>query len=85
MSEICIPVPDMRQQKMIEVEVKVDGVKKRYNYRVEIFSFDNVVMSTEERISFMKEKISQYDDNWQLYQIGMPTESYIPIMFRQKN
>ena len=84
MADICIQVPDMDQHKVIEVEVKVNGEKKRYNYRVELFDWTQFTDSTEERIRFMREKIANYDANWQLYQIGAPTEKHIPIMFRQK-
>ncbi len=84
MSDICIQVPDMDEHKVIEVEVKVNGQKKRYNYRVELFDWSDRVHSSTEKINFMREMISNYDPNWQLYQIGAPTEKHIPIMFRQR-
>lgn len=84
MSEICIQVPQMDDYKVIEVEVKVNGEKKRYNYRVELLDWDGKFNSTEERIKFMRDMISNYDPNWQLFQIGAPTEKHVPIMFRQR-
>jgi hypothetical protein len=84
MSEICVQVPQMDEYKVIEVEVKVNGEKKRYNYRVELFAWNGKYSSVEERIKFMREMINNYDPNWQLFQIGNPTEKHIPIMFRQK-
>lgn len=83
MADICIQVPDMDNHKVIEVEVKINGEKKRYNYRVELFDW-NGERTTEDRVRFMREMIRNYDPNWQLYQIGTPTEKHIPIMFRQK-
>ena len=84
MSEICIQVPQMDNYKLIEVEVKVNGEKKRYNYRVELLDWEGKFSSTEERIKFMREMIHNYDPKWQLFQIGAPTEKHIPIMFRQR-
>lgn len=84
MSEICIQVPRMDDYKVIEVEVKVNGEKKRYNYRVELLDWDGKFSSTEERIKFMRDMINNYDPNWQLFQIGAPTEKHVPIMFRQR-
>jgi len=84
MSEICIQVPQMDDYKVIEVEVKVNGEKKRYNYRVELLDWDGKFSSTEERIKFMRDMIKNYDPNWQLFQIGAPTEKHVPIMFRQR-
>jgi hypothetical protein len=84
MSEICIQVPQMDDYKVIEVEVKVNGEKKRFNYRVELFAWDEATGSTEQRISFMRDMIRNYDPKWQLFQIGAPTEKHVPIMFRQR-
>lgn len=83
MSEICIQVPQMDEHKVIEVEVKVNGEKKRYNYRVELFAWEQTSGTSEEKIRFMREMIKNYDPRWQLFQIGSPTEKHIPIMFRQ--
>ncbi|NIV72552.1 MAG: hypothetical protein GWN16_11175 [Calditrichae bacterium] len=84
MSEICIQVPQMDEHKFIEVEVKVNGEKKRYNYRVELFDWNGQFSDAEDRIQRMRAMIDNYDSNWQLFQIGAPTEKHIPIMFRQK-
>ncbi len=85
MADICIQVPEMDSHKLIEVEVKVNGEKRRYNYRVELFDWHGKASTVEERVRFMKEMISNYDPNWQLYHIGQPTDRHIPIMFRQRS
>lgn len=85
MSEICIQVPDMGSQQVIDVEVKVNGEKQRFHYRVELIHGNLAAMSSEERIRLMRDTIENYDPSWQLYQIGAPTDTYVPIMFRQRS
>ena len=84
MSEITIQIPSLREVKqMIEIEVKVNGERKRFNYRVETFKWEEAV-EPENRIDNLKKLIKDYDKEWRLIQIGNPYEDLIPIMFRQK-
>lgn len=83
MADICISVPQMEAHKVIEVEVKVNGAKKRYNYRVALFARDSTTGTAMERVQFLQEMIAAYDPRRQLYQIGAPTPKHIPVMFRQ--
>jgi len=85
MSEITIQIPALDEiNHHIEVEVKVNGKKILYNYRVEKFLWDCEPEDMADRVKNLKRMIDNYDKDWQLFQIGNPTEKLIPIMFRHK-
>jgi len=84
MSAIAIQIPEVDGEQEIEVEVKINGVKKQYNYRVEIFYWDNCPFPTENRVECIKNLVNAYDPAWDLAHIGLPTDDYIPITFRKK-
>jgi len=84
MSEITIQIPSLREVKqMIEIEVKINGERKRFNYRVETFKWEEN-REPEERIDNLKKMIKSYDRKWRLIMIGNPHEDIIPIMFRER-
>ncbi|NUO84389.1 hypothetical protein HUU05_30305, partial [candidate division KSB1 bacterium] len=49
MPSISIQLPAIEADQQIEVEVKINGEKKRYHYRVEIFAWEQCVDPVEER------------------------------------
>ena len=82
---IGIEIPKIPgEEQEIEVEVRINGVKKNYNYRVEIFYWDNCPFPTEDRVECIKNLIKAYDDHWDLAHIGIPNDDFIPITFRKK-
>lgn len=83
MPVINIQLPVVDGDSRIEVEVKINGEKRRYNYRVEIFAWEQCGQ-TEEKAECLKHIISNYDKDWQLKQIGCATEKNIPLMFEQR-
>ncbi len=95
MNDVCIPIPRMLPEQAAEVEVKVNGKSKRYNYRVESFQWG--AASSEEiandsygasgdRINSLKNQIEGYDNSWELVQIYNPrmTDERIHVLFRQR-
>ena len=84
MGSIGIEIPQLNEEQDIEVEVRVNGIKKQYNYRVEIFYWDECPYPTEDRVECIRQLINNYDKNWDLAHIGLPTDDYIPITFRKK-
>ena len=83
MSVIGIEIPQLHEDQEIEVEVKVNGLKKQYHYRVEFFYWDQCP-DPEDRAACIKSFVEGYDDNWQLAHIGLPSDIHIPITFKQK-
>lgn len=84
MGIIGIEIPQLNEEQEIEVEVKVNGIKKQYNYRVEIFYWDQCPYPTDDRVECIRQLVNNYDPNWDLAHIGLPTDDYIPITFRKK-
>jgi len=85
MPSISIQLPAIDADQQVEVEVKINGKKKTYHYRVEIFAWERCLDPGEERALCLKRMIEGYDKSWQMVQIGAPTETAIPIMFKQRN
>lgn len=85
MPSISINLPTIEADQQVEVEVKINGRKKTYHYRVEIFAWEACIEPPLERAQCLKRIIDGYDKNWQLIQIGAASEKTVPIMFKQKN
>lgn len=83
MAGITIQLPPLDAEHTIEIEVKVNGKKRAYLYRVEIMDWDDCEDPPEIRVECLKRMISDYGKDWQLVQIGNPTETNIPVMFRK--
>ncbi len=84
MREVVITIPKADEDQNIEIEVKINGKKKKVSYRVEIVGFHDEKESSEEKVTTLQKVIREYDNNWELIQIGAPKEDKIPIMFRKK-
>ena len=93
MKDICIPIPHFGENQIAEVEVTVNGKKKKFNFRVESFEWDGVIdkskdvlSQTEEKVKKLRDNIEGYDKSWELVQIYTPTQNseHIQVLFRQK-
>lgn len=84
MAVIGIEIPQLNEEQDIEVEVRVNGIKKQYNYRVEIFYWEECKFPTNDRVECIRQLVNGYDSEWDLAHIGLPTEEYIPITFKKK-
>ncbi len=89
MKDISIPLPDFLDQQIAEIEVKINGKKRHFNFRVESFRWepDNANLAVEEKIRKLKEGIENYDKSWELIQIFRPKEDskFVQTLFRQKS
>lgn len=83
MGSIAIPIPASNTNQQIEVDIRVNGKVRRQNFRVEVFYWKDCSAEFN-RAECIREILSRYDQNWQLYYIGTPTEEYVPITFVQK-
>ncbi len=82
MASINIQLPVMDPEHSIEIEVRINGEKKKYHYRVEIFRWKGCEESMS-HVECLKNMIGQYDEEWRVIQIGGPTNHSIPVMFKQ--
>ena len=96
MREICIPIPHFGDNQIAEVEVTVNGKKRKYNFRVESFEWsvreeekESLSSSTETqlKIEHLRDLLDQYDDSWEIVQIFTPHEesNHIQVLFRQRS
>ena len=83
MKEIRVVIPDIDVEQNVEIEVRINGRKRTLRYRVELLSWEGD--ESEDRVTVLKHKINEYDKNWELVEIGAPSDKEIPIMFRKKN
>ena len=85
MSSIAIQLPPVQTDDYVEVDLTVNGKKRRFKYRVEIFKWDEWCSPAETRAEGIRRMIKAYDPGWQLVEIGAPTKTIVPLMFRLKN
>ena len=83
MREIVILIPEIDVEQNVEIDVRINGRKKTLKYRVELIDWEGD--NQEDRVTILKHKINDYDKDWELVEIGAPSKSEIPIMFRKKN
>jgi hypothetical protein len=84
MREIVILVPDVDIEQNIEIDVRINGKKRTIQYRVELLSWEGNDEKPKDRVSTLRHYISEYNKGWELVEIGAPSESNIPVMFRRK-
>ena len=88
MKDVSIPLPEFLEQQIAEIEVKINGKKRQYNFRVESFRWepDSEQLSVEQKIIRLKELIDSYNKDWELIQIFKPKEEskFVQVLFRQR-
>lgn len=83
MTTVSIALPPIEADKSVDIEVSVNGQKRKYTYRVEVFRWADACRPAEHRAECLRRMVETYDRSWQLMQIGNPTEAEVPIMFRR--
>ncbi|MFN3556280.1 MAG: hypothetical protein ACK4VN_09985 [Bacteroidales bacterium] len=83
MREIVILIPEVDAQQNVEIDVRINGRKRTLKYRVEVVEWEGCDPS-EDRVDILKKKIANYDKNWQLMEIGAPSDKQIPLVFRHR-
>ncbi len=88
MKELSIPLPDFVDRQIAEIEVKINGRKRQYNFRVESFRWepDNELWEVERKINMLQNALKEYDKTWELIQIFRPKEDskFIQALYRQR-
>jgi len=80
---ISIELPPMDPKDNVEIEVRVNGNKQTYKYRVEVVNWEDCEEPPEIRIQCLRRVINDYNKGWQLVHIGAPSDNSVPIMFRR--
>ena len=88
MKTVSIPLSDFVDQQIAEIEVKINGKKRQYNFRVESFRWepDDETWDAEEKIKKLQDCLENYDRSWELIQIFKPGEhsKFIQVLYRQR-
>lgn len=84
MREVVLQIPTLEAEQNIDIDVKINGKKRTLHYRVEIIDWEDYNGQTADKVEVIKKVIKDYDRDWQLIEIGMPTDKNIPIMFRKR-
>ena len=84
MREVVLQIPTLEAHQNIDIDVKINGKRRTLRYRVEIIDWEDYDGETADKVEVIKRVLKDYDRNWQLIQIGIPTDKNIPIMFRKK-
>jgi len=88
MRDVSIPLPGFVDKQIAEIEVKINGKKRQYNFRVEAFRWEpeDEKRSVEDKIKMLQDGLANYDKSWELIQIFKPKEDskFVQVLYRQK-
>ena len=84
MREVVILIPDVDIEQNVEIDVRINGRKKTLQYRVELLDWEGNDVPPKDKVQVLKHKIAAYDKDWELVEVGAPTDENIPLMFRKK-
>ena len=85
MSKISIQLPPLDAEDKVEVTVVVNGKRRKYDYRMELFAWEEYAQPEEQRADCLKRIIHGYDEDWELVQIGEPSEREVSILFERRS
>jgi hypothetical protein len=85
MAHIAIPIPSLPGKQDIEIEVTINGQKQALHYRVELFYWGDCTIPTFDRVECIRQHLADYDQDWQLYYIGSPTDDFVPVTFVKRD
>ena len=84
MREVVIHIPTLEAEQNIDIDVRINGRKRKMHYRVEIVEWEAADETKQDRVSVVRRVIKEHEKDWQLVEIGIPTEHNVPIMFRKR-
>jgi len=85
MREVVVLIPDVDIEQNVEIDVRINGRKKTMQYRVELLNWEGNDVPPKEKVQVLRHKIAEYDKDWELVEVGAPTDENIPLMFRKKD
>jgi hypothetical protein len=97
MRDLTVPIPNLKDNQVANLEVTVGDEKLKFEFRVESFLWEtdedlakyatDSVSHSLSRITRLKLAIENYDKNWELIQIYTPSEhsKFIQVLYRKRN
>ena len=83
MPKVSIELPPVDTDDKVEVELTINGRKRKMTYRIEIFHWEDYAEPDDDRVTCLKRMIENYEEGWRLVQIGVPNDTDIPVTFQQ--
>jgi len=71
--------------KVVNLDVKVNGENRLMKFRVETFDIDTETVNSSNLVEQLRENINNYGRDWEIYHIGTPARGKIPVTFRFKS
>lgn len=68
--------------KVANLDIHVNGEQRSLKFRVETFDWGSENGSSENLVNILRNRILNYDAEWEIYHIGTPQENSIPVTFR---
>lgn len=84
MREVVVLIPDIDKDQNVEIDVRIDGRTRSLQYRVELLDWEGNSFYSGDKVQVLKHKIDSYDKDWELVEIGPPTDKNISLMFKRK-
>ncbi len=84
MLNLAIPIPNIPGPQDIEIEMSMNGTRQKVHYRVEVFQWEDCQVMTDNRVDCIRDLVEEYNNEWMIYHIGMPTDNYVPLTFIKK-
>ena len=81
MLQLSIPIPNITGKQEIEIAMKVNGATQVMHFCIDIFRWDDCTMGDDERVQCIRNVVRDYGDEWMIYDIGIPTDDYVPLTF----
>ncbi|HPG05330.1 MAG TPA: hypothetical protein P5275_05295 [Saprospiraceae bacterium] len=81
MLQLAIPIPSVPGIQDIDMEMNIQGKKQKLHFKVQVFTWDECVHTLDERIECIRDIIREYGEEWSIYHIGSPTETFVPLTF----
>ena len=85
MPRIAIQLPAVEVEDRVEVELTVNGEKRKFQYRVELFAWDEYIGPDEPRVNCLKQVLREYDRDWDIVEISEASEREFAVLFRRKD
>ncbi len=76
-------IPNVK--KVANLDIRVNGEKRNLKFRVETFDWHSENGSSEDLVNILRDRILNYDSEWELYHIGTPQKNQIPVTFKFKS
>lgn len=81
MLQLSVPIPNITGRQDIEIDMTVNGKKQKMHFIIEVYPWESCKSNPENRIDCIRQLVSDYGQEWTIYDIGIPTDKYVPLTF----